>query len=420
MKQSSNRILIVTVVVLSFIVFLQGAVIVLGPTRVYNAVERRARRFFGGSDDTDLVVVPPENLIADGITNDPLSRYQWGLRMMLDGATYDEVQGDAPRDVIVAVIDFGVHMNHPDLQEREAPGAWNFISNTPELRIEWDEASPNSSDAHGQCSASIIAADTNNGVGMAGVFHRARIMPLQSDGHISKAMHHAIDNGADVILVAGGGDNPWLWPMYQNPDPLPPASLYDSESIQRMRSLNMALRRAYANNVPVVTGVGNTRSFGMTLISDHHTTISVAPHNVFGEVSAHTSFSYSFDVFAPGGSRKTIKNFAELSSLFPHDLHVVPRFADFDDPLCAVGHSDYSFLTLGSAAMPHVAGAVAMIKSFLPDASVEEVRTLLTDSTIPLEPSESLLEGLGGRLSLRLLRENIDERISVKIIEITE
>jgi len=92
-------------------------------------------------------------------------------------------------------------------------------------------------------------------------------------------------------------------------------------------------------------------------------------------------------------------------------LIVFPPNADYDDPIVAIGAADYSFLTLGSAAMPHVAGAVAMIKSYLPDASIEEVRAILRDSSIPLTPSDSLMEGLGGRISLPLIREQVMIRL---------
>lgn len=251
---------------------------------------------------------------------------------------------------------------------------------------------------------------------MVGVFHRAKIMPLQSDGHISEAIEYAIVNGAEVILVAGGAGSAagYLWPMYGNREALPDTKLYSEQSLEEMRKILNSLDKAYRYGIPVVTGVGNTKSFGMTLFADHHSTISVAPHDIFGQVSKHTSFSYSFDILAPGGSRIRIDNFNELeNSIQPVDsLRVFSPNADYDDPLCAVGYNEYSFLTLGSAAMPHVAGAIAMIKSYLPEADVEVVRSLLRKSTLPLEPSGHLLEARGGRLSLRLLREQIDIRLN--------
>ncbi len=149
----------------------------------------------------------------------------------------------------------------------------------------------------------------------------------------------------------------------------------------------------------------------MTLISDHHSTISVGPHNANGEVAQHTSFSYAFDVFAPGGSRVPILKPLDFKDQFPVDIRVHGPNADFDDVLCAIGQRDYGFLTLGSAAMPHVAGAVALIKSFLPDADVETIRQILRASSLPLTPAGNLLEARGGRLSLRLVRNEIDKRL---------
>jgi subtilisin family serine protease len=410
-KNAFNPIL---TAILSLIIIFQGMIIYLGPERVYNALVKRVH-YYLGSGKSDGIYVPVNVVLSETqLTKDPLSKYQWGLKMMLDGATYQEIQGDAHRDVVVAVIDRGVHMDHPDLRNKRR-GGWNFIDGTDRLQVEYDARPPNGSIAHGECAASIIAAEVDNNVGIAGVFSRAYIMPLQSNGHIAEAVSYAIDHNADVILIAGGAgndDGEWLFPMYQNPNPLPPETGYSPRNLKKMAALRDALQKAYEKNIPVITGVGNTKSFGMTFVADDHTTIAAAPHNVFGQVSVHTSFSYSFEVFAPGGSRKKIENLSELARYFPEGLKVFSPTADFDDPLCAIGtDNSYSFLTLGSGAMPNVAGAVAMIKSYLPDITVEEVRQILRKSSISLKPGGSLLEGLGGRLSLRLLRQNIDHRL---------
>lgn len=60
--------------------------------------------------------------------------------------------------------------------------------------------------------------------------------------------------------------------------------------------------------------------------------------------------------------------------------------------------------------MPHVAGAVAMIKSYLPASTVEDVREILRQGQSPLTPSASVLEGLGGRISLKKIKEEIRRR----------
>lgn len=91
--------------------------VMLGPERVITALERRVNVYFGLESGGNFNV--PVELIVDAkLTNDPLSKYQWALRMLLDGSEYWEIQGDAPRDVVVAVIDRSPHMQHVDLENQ--------------------------------------------------------------------------------------------------------------------------------------------------------------------------------------------------------------------------------------------------------------------------------------------------------------
>lgn len=238
---------------------LLAGLFLFGPERLLNRVRHELKI----TDSDKNYVVPLEMLVSDPITDDPLSRYQWGLRMMLDGASYEDVQGDAPEDVVVAVIDSGVHMNHPDLVNKGVKG-WNFIDNSPNLRQEYDGKRPSWSIAHGQCSASIIAAETNNGIGIAGVFSRAYIMPLQIDlNHMADAIEFAVNHSADVIIVAGGGGE-ILWPMYGPNVFRPRENLYTLENLQVMREIKKALGKAYDANIPIVVGVGNTGKFDVS------------------------------------------------------------------------------------------------------------------------------------------------------------
>jgi subtilisin family serine protease len=378
-----------------------------------HAAKRRAARPKAAPAPVVAVSVPVGLLVSETpLTDDSYSRYQWGLRVMLDGARYGEVQGDAPRDVVVAVIDRGVQMNHPDLVNK-VRGGWNFIDGKAKLRVNHDSRPPAVSVAHGQCAASLIAAEVDNKLGIAGIFRRAYIMPLQSDGQLAEAIDYAVDHDADVIVVSGGAgpNSDWLWPLFANATVRPSELAYSEARVERMRAIKRALGRAYDSKIPVLTGVGNTRRFALSFIADDPRTITVAPHTVFGTVSLHRSFGYSIEVFAPGGSRLEIENLSEVEKAFPDELPARTVEGDYDDPLCAIGPEGYSFFTLSSAALPHAAGAVAMIKSYLPESTVDEVRQILREGSVPLKPDGSLLEGLGGRISLRLMRAAIDRRL---------
>jgi len=128
--------------------------------------------------------------------NDPHFGYLWGLHNT--GQSIQGVSGtadadiDAPEawavtmgspDVVVAVVDTGVQLNHPDLAGNLVAG-YNFVSNNN---------NPSDDNSHGTHCAGTVAAIGNNGVGVIGVAPNTKIMPLkflnsQGSGYTSDAI----------------------------------------------------------------------------------------------------------------------------------------------------------------------------------------------------------------------------------------
>ena len=110
--------------------------------------------------------------------------------------------GPAPEGhAVVAVLDTGVDATHPDLAGRLLPGHLVVDGVEP-------DTDPN---GHGTWMAGIVAADTDNGEGIAGVaFRRVKVLPvtvLGADGtgfdsDIVEGIVAAVDAGADVILMS--------------------------------------------------------------------------------------------------------------------------------------------------------------------------------------------------------------------------
>ncbi|GAI11422.1 unnamed protein product, partial [marine sediment metagenome] len=247
--------------------------------------------------------------------------------------SYEEVNGDRARNVVVAVIDKGFgSRNHPDLinkwyknktevldkKDNDHNGyvdditGFDFVDRDNDPFLEYDDRSPNSSNSHGQASASIIAAEANNGIGIAGVFNKAYILPLRVDlVHMAEAIQYAIGIGANVIQISGGGGQ-ILHTLYGKDSLKPDPILYSKENIEIYRELKKAIAWAWREKIPILSGVGNTGKFAPVFIGDDWRTITVAPHNIYGEISMHHSFSFSIDIFAPGGSRKLLKNREKL------------------------------------------------------------------------------------------------------------
>jgi thermitase len=138
---------------------------------------------------------------AGEIPNDPGFVSQWHLAKIQSSQAWSVTTGSS--SVVVAVIDTGVYGTHPDLASNLTPG-WNFV-----------KSNPDTSDllGHGTAVAGVIAAASNNGIGVAGVSWHSRIMPLlvvdQNDlaaySDIAEAIQYAADRGVRVINISIGG-----------------------------------------------------------------------------------------------------------------------------------------------------------------------------------------------------------------------
>ncbi len=162
--------------------------------------------------------------------NDPQYASEWGLNNARDvdidaPEAWDISTGQA--STLVAVIDTGINLTHPDLVGRiwTNPGeiagngvdddndgyvddvhGWNFVNDTN---------NPADDHGHGTHVSGTIAAATNNATGVAGVDWNAKILPLKfldssgngSDFDAAAAIRYAADVGAKIINASwGSGD----------------------------------------------------------------------------------------------------------------------------------------------------------------------------------------------------------------------
>jgi hypothetical protein len=143
-----------------------------------------------------VVAIPPAKMVP----NDPLFWTQWALARIAAPQAWAITTGS--QDIIVAVLDTGINPNHPELQGKSIPGR-NLI-----------EQNHNAEDdhGHGTAIAGIIAAATDNGIGMAGVCGSCRVMPVkvldaQGEGtyaDVIAGILWAVDNGAQILNLSLG------------------------------------------------------------------------------------------------------------------------------------------------------------------------------------------------------------------------
>ena len=166
------------------------------PDRVEEVMEAYRR-------DPRVEFVEPNYLVHAMPTtpNDVYFGAQWALSRIQAPAAWDITTGSS--QVTVAILDTGVDLDHPDLDDKIVSG-YDFVN---------DDSLPQDDNGHGTHVAGIAAAETDNGIGVAGISWGARIMPVKvldgtgSGTHfdVAEGIVWAVDRGAEVINMSFGG-----------------------------------------------------------------------------------------------------------------------------------------------------------------------------------------------------------------------
>ena len=154
--------------------------------------------------DSDVELVEQDFFVSvafDNPPNDPDYDRQWALPHIQAETAWSEV--DDLEAITVAVIDTGVCMSHEDLVGRVLDNGYDFVDNDDD---------PEDVFGHGCSVAGIIAANIDNGIGIAGFAPNASILPVRvlgpsgsgSMADVAAGIVYAADNGADIINLSLG------------------------------------------------------------------------------------------------------------------------------------------------------------------------------------------------------------------------
>ncbi len=280
-------------------------------------------------------------------------------------------------NVLVAVHDMGIQLDHPDLAQNIAVGkSFNFIDNNDTIVQGY----------HGTHTAGTIAAVNNNGIGVSGIAggdgtvnSGVRLMSVQifkgnQSAGLAEGFVYAADKGAAI------SSNSWA---------------YDIENIYELSVMD-AIDYFIANGGGsalqgglVIFAAGNVSRTIKYYPSAYDRVICVASTNNRDAKANYSTFGSWVDIAAPGGDY----NNGPASQI-----------------LSTTSFSGYAGDHGTSMACPHVAGVAALIVSKLSGkASASDVRDILlstTDNIDALNPNFIGLLGTGRLNALKALQKS--------------
>ena len=253
--------------------------------------------------------------------------------------------------VIVAVVDTGVDASHEDLSGAVLTGC-NLVSGTITGGV-CSDTDTGDDNGHGTEAAGLIAARSDNGLGISGVCGSCKILPVKalssdgsgSDSNIALGIDWAADSGAKVIslsLAVGAAD-----PV-----------------------LHDAIAYAVSKGALVVAGAGNAGSSNPTTASG-------------GYPAAFTAYPDS-----SGGAPITSGLISVGAGDYDNHLYSFSNYGSWVDVSasgCGISTTDDGGYSTGgfcgtSAATPFVSGVAALLLSYSPSLTPAQLQSDITSS----------------------------------------
>ncbi len=326
--------------------------------------------------------------------------------------------------IIVAVLDEGVAVDHPDLknslwvnedevwrskEDNDGNGyagdyhGYNFVKRTGVISC--DDINDSGHACH---VAGVIAAQNNNGIGMGSIAGGTpdrpgvRIMScqifmgaMQSDSYSSiQAIKYATDNGANVLQCSwgyvSGAANAYDWGASGFPDEETWAEYCPLEK----EVLDYFVHRAGSVHSPVKGGIavfaaGNESAAMAGFPGAAEMCVSVAATAADYTPGIYTNYGPGTTISAPGGDQNYYYEYIGHNDVFGGELKLGELGCILS---CLPGHvseSGYGYMEGTSMACPHVSGVVALGLSYAAQLrkhfTVEEFKELLYSSATPLD-----------------------------------
>lgn len=353
------------------------------------------------SKDSDIVYAEPDfRVTINEIPNDPLYSDQWHYNDPFSGIGIGVTSAweiSTGLDVVVAVIDTG-YRPHPDLignilpgydmliddgDRDEQPGRDSDATDPGNWRLDGEcgeDIPSRDSSWHGTHVAGTISAVTNNALGVSGVAHGAKIVPVRAFGRCGGKL----SDWADATIWAVGENVP---NVDVNPHPAHVINMsFGGPSDSCPFTAQEAINIARTNNATIVVSAGNNsmdaseqnpaNCDGVVVVTAVTRKGLLAPYSNIGSV---------VDIAAPGGDIATLAENGVLSTS--------------NSGLTEPETDNYQFYNGTSMAAPHVAGVAALIYSLSPNVTPDLVEEVLISSSLNFFPPGICPECTFGKLN---------------------
>jgi hypothetical protein len=356
-----------------------------------------------------FLVVPSLSLALE--PNDRYYDRQWYLEKINAPGAWERTTGST--EIVVAVIDGGVQISHPDLKNNiwknsgeiadngiddDANGfiddvhGWDFVKDnnnpSPDFSESWTEGGL----SHGTIVSGIIAAQGNNKEGVVGISWKSKVMPLKvlndagagSMRDVIRAVDYATENGAHIINFSFVGKN-------------------------YSQGLQEAIKRAHEAGVLIVAAGGNEDDNNISYNIDEiplypvchdgndNMVIGVAATDALDQKAEFSSYGINcIDISAPG-----VSFFGTTASNPGFDQNQFFKLYD-------------GYWSGTSMATPVVSGSLALILSINPTISKQEALDILISSTDDIRRLNPDYLGKLGRG-----RVNVDRAVSIAWLKLS-
>lgn len=274
------------------------------------------------------------------VPDDPLFADQWHHENIGSTGAWETKLGSP--DVIIAIIDSGTDMTHPDLVGK-------IVSPRDEVYQD-DDPTPDPTDAHGTSTSGLAAATGNNGIGVSGVCPACSLMPIRimteagdsRMGADSDAFYWASDHGAQVLSNSWGPDGA---------APIP-------------SDLNLAINtvtnsgRSGAGSVILFAAGNDGRANESYELASHPLVLSIGATSYWDELESYSDYGPDLDLPSPAGAVTT-----DISGTAGYES------------------GDYTTQFNGtSAATPVAAGVAAIVYCVAPELTRAQVHSILFET----------------------------------------